>query len=275
MVCSCKQNNIGRRVNGSWLCPHTSLTGNCSNILDVWDIKKNKHLTPNDFLSGSIKTVHVTCNICGLEKSTTPSALSNSGKYNCKQCYLNNNSAAKRFPYLINEVNDGTDLTKVTYGSGLRVNWKCKKVTNEKTNEICGHIWDATINSRTSMNQGCAKCARVLKVTYEEFLRRATEKHGTDYEYPKITSENFNIEIPIQIVCKKHGPFSQAPNIHMAGSRCPKCAHGTSKGNEKIEKILASRGKIFKTEKSYPDLRYKNHYIMILEIFLIPTVKIF
>lgn len=60
------------------------------------------------------------------------------------------------------------------------------------------------------------------RLTTEEFVRRAKEVHGDEYDYSQTvytTAKN-----TVLIICKKHGVFEQNAAVHLRGSGCPKCA---------------------------------------------------
>lgn len=77
-----------------------------------------------------------------------------------------------------------------------------------------------------AMGQGCPKCAAEHTNDYrilgtEEFIKRATAKHGGTYDYSK--SQYVNSTTKVQIICRIHGPFYQNPHSHVKGRGCPKC----------------------------------------------------
>ena len=87
---------------------------------------------------------------------------------------------------------------------------------------------------------GCQKCAQEeltkSKIkTKDYFLKRAVKKHGTKYIYDQINYVNFTTKI--KIICKKHGPFYQSPNVHVVGAGCKKCA--TEYTSKKLSKNTA------------------------------------
>lgn len=59
------------------------------------------------------------------------------------------------------------------------------------------------------------------KLTYEEFIERAIEKHGDKYDYSLV--EYVNIGTKVKIICPEHGYFLQTPNGHISGRGCLKC----------------------------------------------------
>lgn len=59
------------------------------------------------------------------------------------------------------------------------------------------------------------------KLTTTEFIIRAIGVHGDKYDY---TNSVYTINrLPIIIMCKEHGDFSQLPLSHLQGRGCPKC----------------------------------------------------
>ncbi len=67
------------------------------------------------------------------------------------------------------------------------------------------------------------------RLTNDEFIAKAKEKHGDTYDYSK--TFYVNTHIPVMIVCRKHGEFTQTPHNHLLGSGCPICA-ATKKMNK-------------------------------------------
>ena len=69
--------------------------------------------------------------------------------------------------------------------------------------------------------QGCAYCSKVAKKTLQDFIKEANEKHNKYYDYTLVSYNGANTKI--DIVCPKHGVFSQTPHCHLSGQGCPKC----------------------------------------------------
>lgn len=69
---------------------------------------------------------------------------------------------------------------------------------------------------------GCRKCAfDNLRMTQEEFIRRAREIHGDRYDYSKVNYINSNTKVTI--ICPVHGEFQQTPIDHLVGKGCRQC----------------------------------------------------
>ena len=56
---------------------------------------------------------------------------------------------------------------------------------------------------------------------YEEIIKRAREKHGDKYEYPRF--DETSVSEKIRIICPIHGEFEQVVYAHLKGQGCPKC----------------------------------------------------
>ena len=65
------------------------------------------------------------------------------------------------------------------------------------------------------------------KVTQEEFLERVKKVHGDKYDYADAVYENMHKKVVI--ICRKHGPFTQAPMAHLKGQGCPICGREIQK----------------------------------------------
>lgn len=75
----------------------------------------------------------------------------------------------------------------------------------------------------------CSKCSDLIaadkrRLSTEEFIARAREVHGDNYEYSRadyVTSHG-----KVEIICPEHGSFWQSPATHTMGNKagCPGCA---------------------------------------------------
>ena len=60
------------------------------------------------------------------------------------------------------------------------------------------------------------------KLTTEEFIKKAREKHGDTYDYSLV--EYINSSTKVKIICKTHGEFIQTPSKHLSKQGCSKCS---------------------------------------------------
>lgn len=61
-----------------------------------------------------------------------------------------------------------------------------------------------------------------MQKNISDFIKDATNVHGSKYEYSKVNYTNNHTKVII--TCRKHGDFEQTPNSHLNGRGCPKCA---------------------------------------------------
>lgn len=88
------------------------------------------------------------------------------------------------------------------------------------------------------------------KVTTDSFIRAAIEIHGNKYDYSKVVYEK--AKIPVCIICHEHGEFKQAPDKHLHGRGCPRCARPNSSltQDEFIEKCRIRHGSKYNYDKT-------------------------
>ena len=51
------------------------------------------------------------------------------------------------------------------------------------------------------------------KVTTQDFILKAHELHGDKYDYSEV--EYKSAKEKVKIICPKHGPFWQQPQVHL------------------------------------------------------------
>ena len=78
-----------------------------------------------------------------------------------------------------------------------------------------------------------------------QFINKANKIHNNFFDYSKVKYEKSNI--PIIIICPKHGEFKQTPANHLRTSGCKKCG------------IEIMRNKLFKTNNEFIEKANKIH----------------
>ena len=68
---------------------------------------------------------------------------------------------------------------------------------------------------------GCSKCSGKYQYSTDEYITQAITIHGHKYDYSKTIY--VKSDIPIIIICKEHGEFTQTANSHLTGHGCKKC----------------------------------------------------
>jgi hypothetical protein len=106
------------------------------------------------------------------------------------------------------------------------------------------------------VGSGCPDCGKesVLQArTYDndDFIRKSKEIHGEKYDYSLVdyTVSTDNVDI----ICPKHGVFSQQAGSHMRGAGCPNCQE--SRGESYISNILTDLGITFIRQHKFKDCK--------------------
>ena len=92
-----------------------------------------------------------------------------------------------------------------------------------------------TPNLHIVKKNGCKKCgiearSENRRMTTEEFVARAQKINGSVYDYSKV--EYVNSQTKVKIKCKIHGSWMTKAELHLRGSKCPKCAINNRPSNK-------------------------------------------
>jgi hypothetical protein len=83
--------------------------------------------------------------------------------------------------------------------------------------------------------KGCPYCANNVLLTTDEFIAKAKLIHGNKYDYSMV--DYSGNRFPVNIICRKHGVFSQVPYVHLAGSGCPVCGRESQQEHRNTKEI--------------------------------------
>lgn len=145
---------------------------------------------------------------------------------------------------------DKYDYSKVEY-----------KKANEKVEIICpihGSFFQSP--SKHLSGSGCPYCAGNVKLTTEEFVRRAKKIHNNEYDYSEVVY--INSKTKIKIKCKKCNRwFKQLPLVHLNGSGCPFCFGDKIKRKFKksTDDFIKEARKVHGDKYDYSLVDYKNN----------------
>jgi very-short-patch-repair endonuclease len=106
--------------------------------------------------------------------------------------------------------------------------------------------------------QGCYYCGiekiqKFLTKDWKSTLELIKKVHGEKYDYNPSTFKSQ--KQTMEILCKKHGPFQQSPEVHRRGHGCPNC--NSSIGENSIELYLITRKIKFKQQHTFEGLKMK------------------
>ena len=113
--------------------------------------------------------------------------------------------------------------------------------------------------------QGCPDCAKTKKRTTESFIEQAIVVHGEKYNYSRVEYHGANEKV--EIICKKHGLFSQLASSHTQGFGCLQCS-GLQRGTtenflEKTKRVHGDKyiysGVSYVNQKTKVDIQCRKH----------------
>jgi len=104
--------------------------------------------------------------------------------------------------------------SKYNYDNTIYINNKTSIIINCNIHGEFKQRPDSHLNG-----SGCPRCIKVNN--YKDFIIKANKIHHNKYEYSEFIWNNYKDKI--DIICNKHGKFTQIINDHLNGSGCPKC----------------------------------------------------
>lgn len=189
--------------------------------------------------------------------TTTPESHKCSNSGGCGFCLkeLKQNSATTRKP--ISEVILEFSLVHGNYYDYSKV-YLTYQNAHSKIEVICPNHGPFITSPNMHYKSGCSKCgdeSRVKKISgnNEYFILKSIEEHGTIYNYSQVNYINNSTHV--NIICPKHGVFSQHPGSHMSGNGCPKCK--SSHGEKKLMKFFNEHDIHFIHQYRFPKCVYK------------------
>lgn len=191
----------------------------------------------------TFEKVTITCPVHGDFEQTPYLHLSGSGCYWCgreSQSVKIKNTQADIIRRAKEVHGDKYDYSKVVY-----------KGVNEKVVITCPKHGDFLQTPNIHLQgHGCPDCGNdewlnKVSSSKEEFIERARDMHGDEYDYSLV--DYINHATKVKIICKKHGVFEQTPHSHLHWQGCPKCS--SSIGERRIMRYLEKHG-----------IKYKHHH---------------
>lgn len=127
---------------------------------------------------------------------------------------------------------------------GQKYDYSRTKMVNSSTpvEIICPEhgLFQQRPTDHLNQGHGCPECANRRPIDAVRFLQRARKVHGDKYEY---NMESYvSLKEKVDIVCSKHGVFSQAVFNHLNGSGCPRCAGSNSQAEQALAEWVQSLG---------------------------------
>lgn len=100
---------------------------------------------------------------------------------------------------------------------------------------------------------------RGTRLTTDEFIRRAKEKHGDTYSYE--LTNYVNHKTHLYITCKVHGPIKVNPSAHLMGCGCYECSlnRTTRTAPRDTKSFIEKSRKIHGDKYDYSKVNYKGY----------------
>lgn len=103
--------------------------------------------------------------------------------------------------------------------------------------------------------KGCPRCAGKNKST-EDVVKDFRKVHSDRYDYSLVKYSGSRN--PVDIICLKHGKFSQTPHEHLSGCGCPECGKESvrSKKSDSINDFINKAINIHNNRYDYSNVNY-------------------
>ena len=200
-----------------------------TNFLEKSEIKHNHKYDYSLVEYNNAKTkVTIICPIHGEFEQRPDSHIGGKG---CPNCSKSKKSNGIEFINKSNiKHNNKYDYSLVEYiGSKTKVKIICP-IHGEFEQQPVEHL----------SGRGCRSCSNDrFKQTICEFKDKSNLIHDNKYDYSLVEYKNSTIDV--DIICNKHGIFSQSPNNHISKKQdCPKCALKYDKTEGDIKEFIKS-----------------------------------
>ena len=195
------------------------------------------------------------CIICPKHGEFWQEANSHLRGQGCPKCKCDEVRKSKEdFIKKSNEVHNGKyNYDKVDY-----------KNAHTKVSIICkdhGEFWQSPSNH--IQGAGCPKCANEglaerYRLSKDEFIKKAKEKHGNKYDYSKVNYVDNKTKVCI--ICHEHGKFWQQAGSHLQGVGCPKCANEATgeRCRSSKEEFIKKANEVHEGKYDYSNVDYVN-----------------
>lgn len=127
-------------------------------------------------------------------------------------------------------------------------------------------VFYQTMNNHINGGQGCPECGREKninsrKLSFDEFVKRANEKHDSMYEYVETDISETGSNTKVEIICPIHGTFRQKISNHLFGQGCPKCSCEKTHEKQKTttEDFIGKAKRVHGERYSYGNVVYNNN----------------
>lgn len=247
LICH-KKDKYGNQHGEYWQLPSACIRGNkcpkCANerrgaslenrMTTEKFIQKSNEVHNNEYDYSKLKYVDANtkvCITCKKHGDFYQLPFNHLGGHKCPKCRgknLTNEEVINRFREIHG---DKYNYSKVEY-----------KDNKTKICIVCpihGEFWQTP--SKHLIGRGCPKCGNIKKnqgrkISFDEFVNRSKDIHGDKYEYVNTTLNSLHDKV--DIICEKHGIFTQNAYDHLNGHGCPACGYNISNAENEIASFI-------------------------------------
>lgn len=209
-----------------------------------------------EFLFVSKEKVKITCRQCN--HAFWQSAIGHMNGRGCRPCKMRGRMGRPTI-----DLQEFTTRSKIQHGDKYDYSLVEFKLVSDKVTIICPEHGEFQTVARWHMDgYGCVLCGIIKqstnnRLTTDEFIGHAREKHGDRYDYSQ--TKYVSQKDQVQIICRTHGSFFVSANNHQNGAGCQSCSACSSSGENAVEKFLSDVGVEHEREKGFPGLIGKGH----------------
>ena len=231
-------------------------------------IKRAKEIHGNKYDYSKVNYTKVTdkvCIICPEHGEFWQEARQHYRGQGCPKCGVNCRTEKKR------DTNESF-IKKARKVHGNKYDYSKVNYIDTKTKVciICPEHGEFYLKPGSHINNknGCPKCGKIklsnsLKLTTEEFIKRAKEIHGNKYDYSKVKYNSQKDKVCI--ICPEHGEFWQNPYTHYNGQGCPKCGiiKRSKTQSKSTEKFIKQAIEVHGNKYDYSKTNYINSHHLV------------
>ena len=197
--------------------------------------------------------IEIFCSVCGEYYSQQPGV--HLAGHGCTKCANNKPIGTDEFIRRAKEV----------WGNRYTYEKTVYTINKAKVIVTCQEHGDWPANAYDFLHgHGCPECGKIrvadaIRLTQEEFIRRATEIHKGKYDYSKVKYVNNDTDVIVK--CPIHGDFEQSPANHLVGQGCKWCKRDKHKRmfNMGRDKFIEKARKVHGDSYDYSQVEYVNN----------------
>lgn len=207
-------------------------------------------LITKDNIENSKSRIPLKCNVC--DYTWNPNITHVLNGISCCKCNKKSPWTLERFIKEAYEIHkDKFDYSKI-----IEKDFKNSKSNIPLSCKNCNYEWNTKITDHINGRRGCPQCSGNLPYTLEKFLQKAKEKHGNNFDYSNIKSDDIkNIKSLIQVkcnICQYEWSITISNHIR---SGCPSC---NGKLTWNLEKFLKEAYKVHQNKFDYSKIKEEN-----------------